>query len=109
MQIINLTPHAIDIYLEDADNIRIYPDGTVARLETSTEVIGEVDGIPITQTSFGPITGLPEIKTTDTIYIVSSLIAQACQNRSDVYFPNEIIRDDQGRIIGCKSLGRIAG
>ena len=29
--------------------------------------------------------------------------------REDVYIPGEQIRDDAGRIIGCRSLAKLAG
>lgn len=60
----------------------------------------------MTETVFGEVEGLPETQE-GTIYVVSSLVAQRVPNRTDVFIPNESVRDDQGRIIGCKSLGRI--
>ena len=38
---------------------------------------------------------------------VSSLVAARCNDRTDVFIPNEPIRDAEGRIVGCKSLGRV--
>ena len=29
------------------------------------------------------------------------------EDRNDVFIPNESVRDEEGRIIGCKSLGRV--
>lgn len=83
----------------------VEPSGTIARVSATTIDIGEVDGIPVTETAFGPVENLPE-EAEDTIYIVSSLVAQRV-NRPDVYIPNESVRDSEGRIIGCRSLGRI--
>ena len=106
MAIINLTPHAIT-FVTEAGSIVIEPSGTVARLSTSTQTVGSVDGIPITETVFGEIQGLPEPHEGD-VFLVSSLIAGRCKERNDVFIPNESIRDEAGRIVGCKSLGRVS-
>lgn len=110
--LINLTPHAINFY-DDNDNLyfTIEPSGTVARLGTNTVVSGNYDegtgiSIPITETKFSKIENLPEDDYKH-CYIVSSLVAQACRGRRDIFIPNESIRDENGRIIGCRSLGRI--
>lgn len=103
--IINLTPHTIN-FINGDDTIAVPASGTIARLTTQTVQIGDINGIPVTTTVFGDVENLPD-PSPDTVYIVSSLVAQACRDRDDVYIPNESVRDDQGRIIGCKSLGRI--
>lgn len=106
MTMINLTPHAITFMVDGKDPIVVPASGTVARLKPTTVVIGSVDGIPITKTVFGDVTDLPD-PADDTVYIVSSLVAQACRDRRDVFIPSDSVRDNEGRIIGCKSLGRI--
>ena len=106
-KMINLTPHAITfINAESSAAIVVEPSGAVARVSTRTETVGSVAGIPVTQTVFGEVEDLPDPED-GVIYIVSSLVAQRCKDREDVFIPNESIRDDKGRIIGCKSLGRI--
>jgi len=62
--------------------------------------------VDIMQKSFTEIEGLPEPKE-GTIYIVSALVAGAAKDRDDLVVPNDTIRDDQGRIIGCRNLARI--
>lgn len=107
MNIVNLTPHAVNIVDKHNNIIKtIEPSKKVARLKTSTIVIDYIDDIPITQTFFGEIENLPYPKK-DTVYIVSTLIAQAATGRNDIFIPNESVRDDKGRIIGCRSLGKI--
>ena len=105
MTIVNLTPHAVT-FIKDDGNAIVPPSGTVARLTTETKTIGNIDGIPVTTTVFGDITGLPDRKP-DTVYIVSALVAGRVPDRDDVFIPNDSVRDEAGRIIGCKSLGRI--
>ena len=109
MEFVNLTPHAISIFDADGNVMKkIEPSGTIARLSTSTETVDVIDGIRITATVFGDIEGLPSSDPNGNVgYIVSSLVAQAVDGRSDIFIPNESVRDSQGRIIGCKSLGRI--
>ena len=106
MEFVNLTPHAITFVDEDGSVLRtIEPSGTLARVSTKTVSIGDIDGIPVTTTEFGEVEGLPEPEG-NTVYIVSSLVAQRV-HRWDVFIPNESVRDEHGRIIGCRSLGRI--
>lgn len=105
MTIVNLTPHSVTFVL-DSGNVVIPASGAIARLSTQIETVGEVNGIPVTRIVFGPVEGLPESKP-DTVYIVSSLVAQQVPERDDVFIPSESVRDAEGRIIGCKSLGRI--
>ena len=106
-KIMNLTPHAINFVNESGETIlTIEPCGELARVTAKTVVTGEINNIPVTTTEFGEVEGLPD-PTPDTIFIVSSLVAGRVPEREDVFIPNESIRDDKGRIIGCKSLGRI--
>jgi hypothetical protein len=67
-----------------------------------------VDGIsvPVNQTRFGEVFGLPEPQP-DTIYVVSALVAQAVPDRSDVFVVDDTVRDEQGRIIGCRALAHV--
>ena len=110
-EIINLTPHAITI-MDDNFNILkvIEPSGQLARVSvhtahTETIVFDNIE-IATSESVYGTVEGLPEEKD-GVIYIVSSLVAQRVPERNDVFIPNESVRDDHGRIIGSKSLGRI--
>ena len=105
--LINLTPHAITFCdAEGNATLTVEPSGQLARCTTKTVIIGTINGIPVTKTEFGEVEGLPEA-TENTIFLVSSLVASRVPDRLDVFIPNESVRDDKGRIIGCKSLGRI--
>ena len=44
---INLTPHAISVLLNDGTTKVFEPSGTIARVSTVETVIGEVDGITV--------------------------------------------------------------
>ncbi len=104
-QIINLTPHEIT-FVREGGNVVVPASGQLARLTTETVTIGEINGIPVTATAYGDVTGLPD-PVEGTVYLVSILVAQRVPERTDVFIPSESVRDEAGRIIGCKSLGRV--
>lgn len=113
-RIINLTPHPINILDEEENEVEVFPTfeivkgesipNGVARLETRTELVGTHCGVPITKTVFGEPKDLPEPEE-GTLFIVSQLIKSALPHRTDLVVPAEVVRDDIGRIIGCRSLG----
>lgn len=103
MRFVNLTPHPIVVRLSDGTERKFEPSGTVARVSSTDEVVGEVDGIPVVQTTFGDIVGLPDARD-DTVCIVSSLVlGRAIRlGRNDVVAPDTgatAIRDENGRIV----------
>lgn len=107
IELINLTPHTINFV--DTDGISIVvvePSGKIARVNTTTVTIGEIDGIPVTETQFSEVEDLPD-EEPGKIFIVSSIVAERVPEREDVFVPNESVRDDKGRIVGCRSLGII--
>lgn len=105
--IMNMTPHAVSFINDEGETVlTVEPSGTVARVSSRTVQTGILNGLPVTQTQFGDVQGLPE-QNDDTIYLVSSLVAQRVPEREDVFIPAESVRDSAGRIIGCRSLGRI--
>ena len=108
MKIINATPHAINI-IGDNGNIllTVEPSGILVRVSQKTTddgciTVDEVS-IPVTSNTFGDVVGLPEFNP-DTIIIVSAMVANACHDRTDLALVNQAVRDDKGRIIGCRSL-----
>jgi len=107
-RLVNLTPHAIKVAGEDGETIlEAAPSGQVARCTTSSEVVGEICGIEVVKTTFGLVDGLPPAEE-GTIYIVSSLVAQAA-GRDDVVAPDTgptAIRDEAGRILAVKRFQR---
>lgn len=97
----NFTPHQVTLILPDEE--LHFPSEGVARVEASTQIAFRLGKIPLTSTVFGEVTGLPP-ETDSTWLIVSRVVASALPNRSDLLVPNELVRDDQGRVIGCRSL-----
>ena len=104
---VNLTPHAITLRRSDSPVGEAFPaSGTVARCAVEKVQIGEIDGTPVYRSLFGDVVGLPE-PVEGTVYIVSQLVAQAARNRSDLVFPDSLVRDEDGRIIGCTAWGQM--
>ena len=108
-KLINLTPHEINIITPEGE-MKIPPSGVIARVGVIRERIGEVfiDGkfIPVYKNKFGSVENLPDPKP-DTLYVVSSIVAQAVSNRKDVVVPDDSVRDEQGSIIGVRALAQI--
>lgn len=112
LNIINLTPHVINLMPEGADGptITISPSGLVARCAVERVEVDAVtvDGIfvPVNRTLFGEVSGLPDPQP-NTIFVVSALVAQAVPERQDVFVVDDAVRDDQGRIIGARALAHV--
>ena len=112
MNIVNLTPHALNLMPTGPTGpvVTISPSGQVARCATSRVQVGTVtvDGIsvPVNKTQFGAVSGLPNPQP-DTIFVVSALVAQAVPDRQDVFIVDDAVRDDQGRIIGARALAHV--
>lgn len=104
-KIINLTPHVITIYGGEK-RLVLKPYGIVPRVEKFIEREVIVDGIQVNHVFYGKPEGLPEPKA-NTIYIVSAITAKAAPGRKDLYIVDDTIRDESGRIIGCRALAQV--
>lgn len=126
--IVNLTPHAIALYLtsdctevqqgaykslvlkDGAQAIATFPSQGVARATAQKAVVDhlELDGheVAINATSYGEPEGLPE-PVQGTYFIVSALTAQAAKDRHDLLIVDGTVRDGDGRICGCTAFGRV--
>lgn len=104
-EIINTTPHCVNVVDTEGKVIRTFePSGISVRLSAKTVDAGELDGIRLSKTEYGNPEGLPEMAN-DVYYIVSAMVKNALPGRSDLLVPAEQVRDSEGRIIGCRSLG----
>ena len=106
MKLVNLTPHDIVIRLPDGDCV-IPASGTVARVATSHEQIGDIDGIPVSAQTFGQIEGLPEPQE-GVVFVVSAIVLAAAKElgRTDVVAPDtaRAIRNEAGQIVAVPGL-----
>ena len=105
-----MTPHPVIILDEENVPIARFESKGQIRLKTEIYLWGNLlthleEIIPITITYFGTPEGLPE-REFQIYYIVSQLIKSALPDRTDLLVPAEVVRDKDGNIIGCRSLGR---
>lgn len=106
-KIVNLTPHDIVFVGDDGNVILTVTPSGLARVQATVVATGiTIGGIPITETKFGEVEGLPEPKE-GTAYVVSRMVAEAAKGREDLFIPNESVRDESGRIVGCRSLTQV--
>lgn len=104
--IVNLTPHDIHLYRGD-ELVETVKSGGIARVSVRSEIIGEINGFPISKNFYGEIIGLPEPQP-GIFYVVSALVAQAAAGkRADLLVVNDTVRDEEGRIVGCRGFARI--
>lgn len=101
----NLTPHDVRVLNDNNEVVVVLNSEGIARVSSETKVVDTLNGVPITETVFGEVTGLPP-ETEGTYYIVSRMVASAASERRDLLVPGLQIRDEQGRVVGCKSLDR---
>ena len=105
-KIVNLTLHTLNIYDPDGQDVvmSIEPSGDTARVNSTTVIVGEINGIPVVKTSFTAVEGLPEPEP-GAVYVTSTLVAQAA-HRPDVIAPDtgpqSAVRDEGGRIRGVR-------
>lgn len=110
MQIQNCTPHEIILVAADGTPLlSLTPSGVLPRVSTTPTVVGSlaVEGhsIPLRRTVLGEVEGLPA-QQADVTLVVSRMLAQAAPERTDLVFPDDTVRDDKGRIVGCRALAR---
>jgi len=102
MQFVNLTPHSITLLRAGRPDEVIPPSGAVARVTFDEIECPAIGGVRTVKRVLGEVTGLP---LAGGPYIVSGMVASACP-RHDVFSPGDLVRDDEGRVIGCRSLIR---
>lgn len=93
MNIVNLTPHRITVIVENEKGKQTYefpPSGQVARISAIQILAATIEGIPVVKTVFGDVENLSE-PSEGTIYIVSSLVAQALAGKR-----NDLVSPDSG-------------
>ena len=107
-RLINLTPHPIDIFDDDRKVLTIPSSGMVRLSENvsleETVTLNNVE-VKIYKKSYGSAS-LPEPQE-GTYFIVSLPVALAFPERSDFIIANDIVRDENGRIVGCRSFARM--
>ena len=105
MRIRNFTPHSINIVGENGEVLKTFESEGLARVSSEEKVVEVVDGIPMSETTFGAVEGLPS-EEEDTLLIVSRLVLSQCPDWKDLRAPGMQVRDEEGHVIGCKTLAR---
>ena len=110
MRIINLTPHEVKIVDGGNNVVAVFPSDGVARASQHDVLVDEINSIPVVKTEFGEVLGLPE-PTEGTVFIVSRITVEAARaqglSTDDLLVTSGAVRDDQGRIVGCRALARL--
>ena len=109
MNIINLTPHTLNIHSAGALVAVVEPAGQVARCASTRTLTGVREGIEFFETVFGAPSPLPDAEPDD-IFVVSSLylagLRAAGLDDPRVHVPGEAVRDADGKVVGCQGLSR---
>lgn len=110
MRLRNLTPHDIHVYSESDLVITLPPAETPARCTPSRTQVGSVTvggaTVPLNITTFGPVVGLPAQQ--DGVFlVVSSIVARALPDRTDLIVPDDTVIGADGRVAGCRAFARI--
>ena len=110
MEIVNLTPHEVKIVDGGNNVVAVFPSDGVARASQHDVLVDEINSIPVVKTEFGEVLGLPE-PTEGTVFIVSRITVEAARaqglSTDDLLVTSGAVRDDQGRIVGCRALARL--
>lgn len=104
MELVNLTPHTLNIQAMNGEIISIPPSGKVARIEEETKEGDSIEGISTHWVVLCRMKDTPPW-IEGRYYITSKLVAQVL-NRGDVFSPGPLVRDEQGRPTHCVGLQR---
>lgn len=103
--LINKTPHPI-IFMDEKNNVIKTLPRSLKPIRIESDAIKTnfcLDSIPITKVNYSE--DLLPIREEGVWYIVSPLVKTLYKWRTDLLVPSEIIKDDTGKVIGCRSLG----
>ena len=107
--IVNLTPHTVNLIGADGSVVAEFPSSGIARARQTDVVVDNIGGVPIVETTFGEVVDLPEPQE-GVMLIVSIITLNAARaggrTTDDLLITSGPVRDETGRIIGCKALGR---
>jgi hypothetical protein len=126
MKIINLTPHEITVFASsdvkpagqkgyalaraNAEPIYRFPSRGMSRASACETPLKDCMGIPVFSMTYGDPEGVPEWQE-GVMLIVSALTAQACKHAGrrtdDLLTTARVVRDTDGRIIGCSAFAML--
>lgn len=105
----NHTPHLVVIERRGLDDVVLDPVPPLPRLEITRRPAGTIDTRwgPVPRTAIdasATVVDLPD-EQTGVVLVVARAVAEACLDRSDLTFPDDLVRDAAGTVVGCRSLG----
>ena len=106
VNIVNLTPHAVHV------NEKIFlPSGLIARCQDVSHPYANIDDIELITRQYGNVELLNQEKQAipfeidpNTLYIVSAMVRLALPKHDNLASPGDLIRDENGQIVGCTNL-----
>ena len=101
--IINLTPHVLNIVAADGSTVDVQPSGDIARVSSTSAVVATINGINVSQQTFGNVIGLPDAQD-GVVFVVSRMVKERVADRADVLVPGAPVRDAEGKIVGANGL-----
>lgn len=106
MQIINLTPHPVTLVTANGDEVVIQPEENPARIPTTTNPDGEINGIPVVREALGDADSVLPAPQPGVVYVVSRPVAERATHRPDLLVPTQVERVD-GRPVRARALARV--
>lgn len=109
VDVVNTTPHAIEVLAEDGTVIATFPPAwRPARVRPERNapkaLVTRQGTLPIVTERYGRVIDLPS-PAIGVRLIVSRAVAAALPERDDLIVPTDLVRDESGRVIGCRALG----
>ncbi len=118
LHLVNLSPHEVTIVTEESGAITFPASATTPRLEFGCGRTTEID---VAAPGQGPVS-LPLVVGERLLdlnpplpcpspgvgYIVSRMVAQAYPERTDLYWPDGLLRDEDGQVVGARRLATMA-
>lgn len=108
-KLINLTPHPIVLMDTNGQVVETIESTGFARAKQENTSIGSVNGFPLSQVRFGEPEGMPAPQD-GVLFVVSQITANALKDQGrteDILIVDQAVRDDQGRIIGCRGFAKV--
>lgn len=106
MKIVNLLGYPVS-YNNYSGDVTEFPagKGLPQKLTGTLTVVDTAEGINVIKFVYpqAEAIGIPK-PAKDTFYIVSQTIAQAYPERRDLIYPSNFVKDEAGKIVGCKML-----
>lgn len=108
VKLVNLTPHPVRVFLDGGKVETLPPSGDVLRVEEEVLETVDVGGgiVIVTKRTSGRLSLDPPQKK-GVVYVVSFPVVAAC-GRDDFIIPDDLIRDEEGIVMGCRRFARFS-